>query len=426
MIGAMRFRSSSSARLALSLIAGALALSAQDVTVWHIGQFDHTSAEFAGPANQPVTVDADAPDAARHWPASQAGTLNAVSSLQSHSRTIRFRLADPPQGSFTLDFAILAGNPRTPRLELDLNGTPATAYLDRRLSYHAEGRADSPVSAEARVRIPVPATALRQGENALRITTVDDAPDENGDSSISWDALALLRSGRATEPAAAVEPTYFFTISNGVASELVSATVTSPDIVSHGDLVLRAGGAEYHVELAAGRFGEQRFEFSVAEFAAGVEARATLALNGMTYEHAERLTPKRKLTVYIVPHTHLDIGFTDYQPKIEELQNRNLDRLLEEMRKDPDMRFSLDGAWLAEQYLRTRSPAAQREFLDAVRAGRLSIPAQEMNLMAGGASLETLVRSLYAGHALDRRPAARPTTPTSPTCPRTPGRTLPY
>jgi alpha-mannosidase len=403
MIGAMPFRSSSSARLALSLVAGALALSAQEVTVWQVGQFDHTSAEFGGPASQPVVVDADAPDAARHWPASQAGTLNALSGPQSHSRTIRFRLADPPQGSFTLDFAVLAGNPRTPRLELDLNGTPASAYLDRRLSYHAEGRADSPVCAEARVRIPVPATTLRQGENTLRVTTVDDAPDANGDSSISWDALALLRSGRAPETAAAVDPTYFFTSSNGVASELVSATVTLADIVSRGALTLRVGSADYHAELATGRFGEQRFEFAVPEFAAGVEARTTLALNGKTYEHGERLTPRRKLTVYIVPHTHLDIGFTDYQPKIEELQNRNLDRLLEEMRKDTDMRFSLDGAWLAEQYLRTRSPAAQREFLDAVRAGRISIPAQEMNLMAGGASLETLIRSLYAGHALNRQ-----------------------
>ncbi len=72
------------------------------------------------------------------------------------------------------------------------------------------------------------------------------------------------------------------------------------------------------------------------------------------------------------------------------------------MRHDADLRFSLDGAWLAEQYLRTRSAAAQREFLDAVRAGRISIPAQYVNLMAGGASLETLVRSLYAGRALNR------------------------
>ena len=37
-----------------------------------------------------------------------------------------------------------------------------------------------------------------------------------------------------------------------------------------------------------------------------------------------------------------------------------------------------------------------------MRAGRISIPAQYANLMAGGASLETLIRSTYAGRALNR------------------------
>ena len=167
-------------------------------------------------------------------------------------------------------------------------------------------------------------------------------------------------------------------------------------------LTLSLAGAAYRADLAPARFGQQRFEYWVPEFLPGPKRAPPSRSTAKTYERVERLTPKRKLTVYVVPHTHLDIGFTDYQPKIEELQNRNLDRLLEEMRGDADMRFSLDGAWLAEQYLRTRSPAAQREFLEAVRAGRISIPAQYANLMAGGASLETLIRSLYAGHALNR------------------------
>jgi hypothetical protein len=348
-------------------------------------------------------VDAAATDVARRWPASQAGTLNAAAGPQSHARTIRFRLNETPRGAYILDFAIMAGNPRTPHLELDLNGAPASVYLDRRLSYHAEGRADSPICAEARIRIPVPASALWQGDNSLRITAVDDVPDEDGDSQISWDALALLRSeSAAAEPAVAVEPTYFFAAQNGVTRELITATVTSSETVSRGVLTLTLAGAAYRVDLAPARFGQQRFEFWVPEFSAGTEARAAVQLDGKTFERVERLAPKRKLTVYVVPHTHLDIGFTDYQPKIEELQNRNLDFLLEEMRGDADMRFSLDGAWLAEQYLRTRSPAAQREFLQAVRAGRISIPAQYANLMAGGASLETLIRSTYAGHALNR------------------------
>ena len=400
----MSIRSSFIASLALLLAAGAGALLwSQETTVWRIGTFDHASAEFGGRVgSQPVVVDAGAPDAARQWPASQAGTLNAQSGPQTHSRTIRFRIEEAPSGSYVLDLAIMAGNPRVPHLEIELNGARGTAYLDRRLSYHAEGRADSPICSEARLRIPIPASALRQGGNELRITAVDEVADENGDSQISWDALALLGTGQAAaDPTVSVEPAYFFVAENGAVRELITATVTPTAAVSRGTLTLTLAGAQYRADLSPAPFGQQRFEFKVPEFAAGSEARVAVLLDGRSYLHTDRLTPKRKLTVYLVPHNHLDIGFTDYQPKIEELQNRNLDRLLEEMRHDADLRFSLDGVWLVEQYLRTRSPSAQKEFLEAVRAGRISIPAQYANLMAGGAGLETLLRSTYAGHALN-------------------------
>jgi hypothetical protein len=400
MIPEMIIRSSSIAGFTLLFAGVALC---QETTVWRIGTFDHASAEFGGRVgSQPVVVDAGAADAARRWPASQSGTLNALSGPQTHARTIRFQLAEAPSGAYVLDLAIMASYPRVPRLELELNGARGTAYIDRRLSYHAEGRADSPICSEARVRIPIPASALRQGRNELTITTVDDVPDENGDSQISWDALALLHTcHEAAEPSVSVEPAHFFFTENGKLRELVTATVTALP-VSNGTLTLTLAGQQYHAALEPARFGQQRFEFKVPEFAANSEARASLLVDGKSYAHAERIAPKPKLTVYIVPHTHLDIGFTDYQPKIEELQNRNLDRLLAEMRRDPDMRFSLDGSWLAEQYLRTRSAAAQKEFLDLVRAGRISIPAQYANLMAGGASLETLIRSTYTGRALNR------------------------
>jgi hypothetical protein len=129
-------------------------------------------------------------------------------------------------------------------------------------------------------------------------------------------------------------------------------------------------GAQYRADLApcALRPAAFRVQGSGVRRRLG-SARRPAARRQELFERVERIAPKRKFTVYVVPHTHLDIGFTDYQPKIEELQNRNLDRLLEEMRGDADMRFSLDGAWLAEQYLRTRSPAAQKEFLDSRARG---------------------------------------------------------
>ncbi len=403
----MRIRSLFPAALALlGLAAAAWAQSAQDVAVWHIGNFDHTAAEFSGRAgDQPVIVDADAPDAARHWPASQSGTLNAESSPISHSRLVRFRLADPPRGTYVLDFAILAGNPRVPHLDLDLNGTPGTAYLDRYLSYHAEGRADSPINAESRTTVLVPAAALRQGPNELRITAVDDAPDENGDSSITWDALALRHlPAPAIAPAAIYESTYFFSTEKGVTRELVTATVATHEIVSAGKLTFSLAGAEYHADLAAGRFGQQRFEFQVPEFAARAEIGQAVELNGKTYRAGTRLSPKRKLTVYIVPHTHLDIGFTDYQPKIEELQNRNLDRLLEEMRRD--RRYALLARW------RLAGRAVSAHAFGGVAAG---IPGA-WSAPAASPSPRSTPTSWPAAPVW--KPSSAPPTPATPSTPR--------
>ena len=389
----------------ISFVLAAPTLSASDTTVWRIGMFDHTSAEFHGSeADTTPVIDANSAEAAAHWPARQAGSGNLKAGPQAHARIVRFALKEPPSGVYTLIVAALAGNPRVPHLELDLNGTLGSVYLDRRLTYFAEGRQDSPINGEAQARITVPAPLLRTGENELKITAVDDAPDENGDSSIEWDALELVRDPGLTQPVAGVEitPTYFYVQRNGVPCELVNVTISLAGVAGPAALTLTIAGMEYRATPTRDRFGQQRFEFAVPEFAANTSAKVALTLGRSAIERAVRLTPKRKFTVYVVPHNHLDIGFTDYQPKIEELQNRNFDRLLEEMRTDPSLRFSADGVWPVEQFLRTRTPAAQKEFLDQVRAGRISIPAQYANLMLGGAGLETMVRSLYAGKALNR------------------------
>lgn len=147
----------------LALLA-APALAAADTTVWRIGKFDHASVEFHGrEADTPPVIDANAPDAEAHWPARQAGSGNVKEGSKAHPRIVRFALNESPSGVYTLAVVALAGNPRVPRLELDLNGTPGSVYLDRQLTYFAEGRPDSPINGEARARITVPASLLRPG-----------------------------------------------------------------------------------------------------------------------------------------------------------------------------------------------------------------------------------------------------------------------
>ena len=114
------------------------------------------------------------------------------------------------------------------------------------------------------------------------------------------------------------------------------------------------------------------------------------------------LTAERKWTLFVVPHTHLDVGFTDYQGKVAETQSRVLSQAAELIHQHPDFRFSMDGAWNLQQLLETRPASKAEEILNLLRAGKMAMPAQYCNVLTGYASLETLYRSLYSAKALSR------------------------
>ena len=278
--------------------------------------------------------------------------------------------------------------PACPIWILELNGARGTAYIDRHLSYHAEGRADSPICAEARVRIPIPASALRQGDNELRITTVDDVADENGDSQISLGCAGAAahrparRGSRDLRRAGLPFPQ----------RERRDARIDHRHRHHNRACLSRNSHADARRSAVSRRPGSRtasasndsssRFRSSPP----GSEVRVTLVLNGQ--ELPARRTDHSQTQAHGLPRAaHApryrlhrlpaeDRGIAEPQPGSPAGRNAPRRRL----------RFSLDGVWLVEQYLRTRSPAAQKEFLEAVRAGRISIPAQYANLMAGGAS----------------------------------------
>ncbi len=106
----------------------------------------------------------------------------------------------------------------------------------------------------------------------------------------------------------------------------------------------------------------------------------------------------RKWTIFIVPHEHLDIGFTDYPEKVAELHAESLDGVMEIQRKIPDFRWTLDGYWVLEKYLGGRSKDKQGELVRAMKEGRIILPPQYANQHTGTASLEGLFRSLYDSH----------------------------
>jgi len=90
---------------------------------------------------------------------------------------------------------------------------------------------------------------------------------------------------------------------------------------------------------------------------------------------------KRQWTVYIYPHSHVDIGYTNTQENVEIIHKRNLlngIELAEKTRNYPEgarYLWNPEVLWPVERYLKTATPVERDYIIDAVRKGYLHLDA---------------------------------------------------
>jgi alpha-mannosidase len=377
--------------------------------VWQIGAFDQTSREFGHDFDlesenlKPVfTVGKSKTE---DWPAWQTTSVGSGAGKHPTPYTILFTLENPPLRNYRLTIAALLVNPSVPDLLVEINGHVGRFFFDRKISYYpGDDRIDSPIYGGDTLEIDFPGTFLKAGENKLALIAVEDAENPEARASLIYDALCLTEeSNQQLEPSATVKPTVFYKEKDGKNYEVTTVTVTTTERLGPASVDVSLGKARYHAGLAVvNDFGQQRMQFEVPEFSGPVAATVAIRANGKTHPSTSTVSPERKWSIYFVPHAHLDIGYTDYQAKVLELQNRNVDKLLEFLPKHPEMKFSLDGSWVAQNYFATRNEAAGRQLLQYIHEGNISVPAQYSNLLTGYASLEELIRSFSYAHALHR------------------------
>lgn len=400
--------------LAVLLPAVAVGLSAQQTqndknVVWQIGEFDQTSREFGhnfdleSDTLKPVFTVGQSKTA--DWPAWQTTSVNGSGGKHPRPYTILFNIEKPATGNYRLTIAALLVNPSVPDLLIEINGHTGRYFFNRKISYYpGDERIDSPIYGGDTLEIDFPGKFLKAGENKLVLTAVEDSENPETRASLIYDALRLTQgaSGKL-EPTATVKPTVFYRQKDGQTYEVVDVTIRAAGQLNAAQVDLSVGKERLHAALKGGNaFGEERVEFEVPEFSGQVAANVAIRANGKKYRSSSVISPERKWTIYFVPHAHLDIGYTDYQAKVAELQSRNIDKLLAFLPKNPEMRFSLDGSWVVQNYFATRKEATRKLFLQYVHEGKIGVPAQYANLMTGFPSLEELIRSLAYSHELHR------------------------
>ncbi|MBS1816099.1 MAG: hypothetical protein JSS87_14605 [Acidobacteria bacterium] len=379
--------------LALYLfLAIASTCAAQSTLLWQIGKSDQSAKEFPiGPVDH-ISYEIEKNHWEHDWAATQA---------EGAPYKITFTLQSISSGRYTLHTAIQAATSLLPALHIQINGHRGNFYLHPQLTKSA---LDYDLLPLADLNIDIPAQYLHPGANNITLTCVPANPADATTARIKYDYLSFThdKAPQADPISATLAPTIFYRERGSQLTEVIDATIRYSQPTSAGEAELTLNGHLFTAPLSEQKdFGEQHIQFEVPEWSGPAKAHLLIK----TDNHKDfilTLQPARKWKLFVVPHTHLDIGYTDYQGKVAEVQARALQDSIHLIRQHPDFRFSTDGSWNVEQFLESRSPELQRELMDTVKSGKIGVPATYANLLTGYASLETLYRSLYYSKSLAR------------------------
>jgi alpha-mannosidase len=385
--------------LPLAALAATTTSSNPSNLIFRIGNFDRSLLDIASEAPRPVNFVVGKSHADKDWygtqPAIGAEAGQASGNSEAASRVISFSLTGSPAPAYRLRIALLSINSRIPQMRVGINGKQGAFYL------HPDYAGDEIVysTSHSDLEFTFPGNYLHAGTNQITLQAIASTDQATMDVWLTYGAVELDRdehkwNGKISS--AQIEPTIFYPQGPGAPREVVDVFVQYREPVQSGSPVeLSVAGRQYHQELRGHQdFGEEKLEFSVAEFSA-TTARAAWTAGGRRQHSEQPVAPKKKWTLFVVPHEHLDIGYSDYQAKVASVHSHVIDEAMDLTAQHPDFRFSLDGEWSLEQFLKTRAPAQMQRAIAAIQKQQLFVPANYANLLTGFPTAETLIRSLY-------------------------------
>lgn len=396
------------ALLLLTLITAVAPARSEQRILWQVGQPDTNNAEFALAPRSYAKFREDGffvvgqSEAKRDWPYVHPGPHDDWAGARQHTFSVVFGVKEAvAHGMCKLQVALLDTQGHTPpELRIDVNGREFKQKLPA-------GAGDASVFGEPkkgkphRFEIEFPAMQLRAGANEIAITTLSgswilydclglEAPSGVQLAEVSGTVVGGIRSAPVlVEQDGKLMQTVFLSIRHfGKPAE---ATVKVE------------GAADKQLSLAP---GAQSLEVAVPAVEKEKLTKISVEVAGKTLAaQSVTLKPVRKWVVYLLPHSHVDIGYTHVQTDVEKAQWKYLEMAMDAARKSasnpPGSRFkwNVEVLWAVDSYLKQATPEKRQQFVDAVKAGQVGLQALYGNELTGLCSPEELLRLVgYAQH----------------------------
>lgn len=133
-------------------------------------------------------------------------------------------------------------------------------------------------------------------------------------------------------------------------------------------------------------FGGNLVELRIPEVHQATEIPLKITIAGRIHDRRVTVSPVRPWQLYLVQHTHTDIGYTRPQTEILPEHVRYIDYALDfcdqtdTLPDDARFRWTCEGSWAVREFLRTRPPEQIERFKRRVDEGRIEVTALFMNM----------------------------------------------
>ncbi len=204
-----------------------------------------------------------------------------------------------------------------------------------------------------------------------------------------------------------IRPTIFFVEEAGTLFQKCEVLLDYAGPEAAGDLRVRGFAGEVHQTLPKIGAGQHLVLVYLPDHAKPVRATFSVRIGSSAASRTVVLAPQRQWSIFLMPHSHTDLGYTELLSRVAKNQAEYLDQVVEFCRATdayPDeakFRWNIEIAWALENYLKNRPVEKIQALVNLLRSGRVELSGWYVNLSDMFAH-EELIRAVLPAKDLSR------------------------
>jgi alpha-mannosidase len=375
----------------LALAGSFVAPAVDGATVFQIGSPDDDYGEFAiagryGQFSKEFPRDVDfvvgKNDPKQDWPYVLPGPSDAWAGNKAHDFKIHFEIPEVAAGYYQLVIDFVSTHPNgQARLQIDINGAKIETTLQPGGPENALTNPKAGKHSAARQLFP--STLLHGGENTVTLSVVEGSwvlfDDVRLDSGAAAPADTLVMKAEALP---------FFKRTPGGLQRAVKVSIANLESANTpAELAWKSATRSGSQNLNL-HFGENDIPITVPDEAT---VDFTLRMTQREVKLPVPLPPTKKFRLYIVPTSHTDVGYTDFQERVKARHAQNGLDALEQLAAEPVFKWYSETYWQLNALLELH-PEKTTEVFERLRQKRWGLSGDYANILTGLCSAEALDR----------------------------------